>query len=501
MRTLPSMALALVLAATPHPARAQIVSTIECNADGCTRSEKVDDAADAPAAPDAFVVNRAENPNFDVDLRTWPFRSVPSGIGTANWDPSDAGGSSGSGSVRLTNNYSAPSSFGDSYLLQCIGGLVPGQTYEATTRAFVPPGQPNVAYVSVAVHFFSGGNCTGVNTGGGQVLSVGPGGTGGWVLLSTSQTLPANFTFRSASVSVWLSKDGGQGNATLQALFDNVTFSGAAPFVKGDMNRDGETDLLVHNNVTGQTDVWTMNNTVRDGAPIVVTPAAASLDWVVAGVDDFNADLQNDLLMWNQVTGEAEFWLMNGASRVGSPVPLAGALTPPWKPSATADFNHDGRPDIVYRNFSTQKIVIWTMNGTTKVGEIVPVPDQAVDGNWEIVAALDFNNDTNTDFLWYNATSGKIVLWFMNASVARITGIFTNPPNAGDNNWKVLAAGDYGIGLGGICCTSDVVWRNETSGRFVVWQMDFAGNRTFGNFTTPLSPLPNPTDWTIAGPR
>ena len=319
MRILPGLALSLVLAAAALPVTAQVVGTMKCDANGCTRFDGVGDAAIAPAAPDAFVVNRAENPNFDVDLRTWPFRSVPSGIGTANWDPSDAGGSSGSGSVRLTNNYSAPSSFGDSYLLQCIGGLVPGQTYEATTRAFVPPGQPNVAYVSVAVHFFSGGNCTGVNTGGGQVLSVGPGGTGGWVLLSTSQTLPANFTFRSASVSVWLSKDGGQGNATLQALFDNVTFSGAAPFVKGDMNLDGQTDLLFRLNTTGQNDVWLMNGTSAPGAPVTISPAAASLDWIVAGVDDFNADHRNDLVFWNSVTGAVEFWLMDGTTRVGRP--------------------------------------------------------------------------------------------------------------------------------------------------------------------------------------
>jgi hypothetical protein len=48
---------------------------------------------------------------------------------------------------------------------------------------------------------------------------------------------------------------------------------------------------------------------------------------------------------------------------------------------------------------------------------------------------------------------------------------------------------------------NDIVWRNETSGRFVVWHLDNAGNRTFGTFTTPLEPTPIPTDWTIAGPR
>ncbi len=40
-----------------------------------------------------------------------------------------------------------------------------------------------------------------------------------------------------------------------------------------------------------------------------------------------------------------------------------------------------------------------------------------------------------------------------------------------------------------------------TSGRFVVWHLDYARNRTNGLFTTPDSPTAPATDWTIVGPR
>jgi hypothetical protein len=270
---------------------------------------------------------------------------------------------------------------------------------------------------------------------------------------------------------------------------------------KGDLNLDGRTDLLVRLEATGQNDAWLMDGITRPSAPVTLSPTPASVDWVISGVDDFDADHDNDLLMWNRVSGAAEFWLMNGTTRVGTPVALAGALAPPWRPSATADFDHDNRPDIVYRNSTTQKIQIWRMNGTSPVGTLVPTPDQAVDANWEIVGAQDWNGDGNTDFLWYNSNSGKIVLWFMDASVARLTGLFTTPANAGDNNWKVLAMGDYGLGPSGLPGTIDIVWRNATSGRFVVWYMDRAGGRTSGSFTSPDAPSPTPTDWTIVGPR
>jgi hypothetical protein len=186
-------------------------------------------------------------------------------------------------------------------------------------------------------------------------------------------------------------------------------------------------------------------------------------------------------------------------------VPLAGGpvLNPGWELTATADFDHDGRPDILWRNSVSQKIVIWTMNGATKVGNRIPTPEQAVNANWTIVAARDYNDDGNTDLLWYNATSGKIVTWYLNANVERITGQFTTPEAAGNSNWKVVASSDYSRSyvpgtppLG----SPDVVWRNEMSGNQVVWHLDFASTRIHGEFTNPTANTPA-LDWTVVGPR
>jgi hypothetical protein len=271
---------------------------------------------------------------------------------------------------------------------------------------------------------------------------------------------------------------------------------------KGDFDGDRATDLLLRHTGTGELLAWQMNGTTRVGAALPVTPTPVS-PWQPAGVDDFDGDRRNDLAMWNTSTGAVEFWLMNGTARIGAPVPISNApvLDPSWKLSATADFNADSWPDLVWRNVASQQIQIWTMNGTARVATLVPVPSQAVDANWEIVGALDVDLDGATDFLWYNATSGRTVIWYMDASVQRVTGVFTDPPAAGNNNWKVLALGDYGVGTGGQPETRDLVWRNATSGRFVVWHLDLAGVRTSGVFTTPLQPEGDPLAWTLAGPR
>ncbi len=276
-------------------------------------------------------------------------------------------------------------------------------------------------------------------------------------------------------------------------------------FVKGDMNGDGLPDLVFRSlSSRAHNKVWFMDGVART-AEADVDPDAASADWKIRGVDDFDGDGSNDLVFWNELTGHVEFWLMNGTTRSGTPIPLSGApvLATNWDLSGTADFNGDHQPDIVWRNFTTQKIVIWTMNGTTKTGAIIPSPEQAVDANWMVVAALDYNGDGSTDFLWYNYTSGKIVTWYMNASVIRVSGQFTTPANAGDNNWKVVASSDYSHDhvpgtppLG----SPDVVWRNENSGNQVVWHLDTASRRVHGEFTNPTANTP-PLDWSIVGPR
>ena len=275
--------------------------------------------------------------------------------------------------------------------------------------------------------------------------------------------------------------------------------------VKGDFSNDGQPDLIWRNLSTNRHMIWTMNGASASQSRWLSPDPSSGFQ--VVGADDFNSDNRSDLVLANPTTGAVEFWMMNGATRQGAAFPLASPLTPPWKLSATGDWNADGKPDLLWRNVTTQKTKIWTMNGTVKIGEITPTPDQAVDANWEIVATLDYNGDGLRDFLWYNWSSGKIVWWTMNASVQRTAGGFTNPPNAGDNNWKVLAGGDYS-GSSATICTNDIMWRNATSGKSVLWQMDNAGNRVAGGFTTPDGPTSDPsgqatspTNWILAGPR
>lgn len=277
----------------------------------------------------------------------------------------------------------------------------------------------------------------------------------------------------------------------------------SVPYAKGDFNGDGHPDLVLRRVDDGHLRVWSMHEAARLSNR-AVWPPAPDWTWHLGGVNDFNADGHADLLFRHQLTGEVDLWLLGGvdgveriaqATLTGAPLP-----SPEWIVAATADFDRDGRPDILWRNLVTHKLAVWLLAGTVWRQTQVPNPDSAADANWAVVAADDLDGDGLIDLLWYNVTSGRLVQWLLDASLTRRLGRFTSPDTARDSNWKVAAAADYGFGLRGQAGTSDVVWRNATTGKLVVWFMDTAGVRTSATFTNPDAPS-DPLAWTVVGPR
>ena len=280
-------------------------------------------------------------------------------------------------------------------------------------------------------------------------------------------------------------------------------FTLAPPPAKGDFDRDGHADLVLRRVSDGQVRVWTMRETVRQ-ANLVVSPQTPDWAWHVGGVDDFDGDADADLLLRHQATGAIDVWLLGGVSgveRVGQAT-ITGAVLPPpeWIVAATGDFDGDRRPDLLWRNLVTNKLAVWLLDGTAWRATLFPSPDQAADSNWKVVGTGDFDGDGRTDLLWYNVSSGRAVQWLLDQNLARRVGRFTTPMAAGDANWNVVAAADYGFGLRGQAGTPDLVWRNDSSGKLVAWHLDTAGVRSAGVFTTPDAPS-EPLGFTVVGPR
>lgn len=276
--------------------------------------------------------------------------------------------------------------------------------------------------------------------------------------------------------------------------------SGPRQLFKGDVNLDTTADVLFEDAATGALRIWPMKRATRAGSPIDLP---ATPGFRVVGADDFNQDFSSDLLLRRE-SSPFDLQVRKGDGTGFRPPNATGVPDrgTDWQVAATADFGGDGHGDILWRHTVTQKLEISRLEGLNQVALSFPTPDRAVDANWKVVAAHDADGDGDVDLLWYNVSSGKIVFWWLDAAFQRVLGTFAEPPNAGDANWSVVAAADFGRGafvsLPTVTRTPDILWRNATSSRLVVWHMNRSGQRTSGAFTTPDSEAPA---WRVVGPR
>lgn len=143
-----------------------------------------------------------------------------------------------------------------------------------------------------------------------------------------------------------------------------------------DFDGDGRDGILFRG--TGNATVGTMliqepvTVAPRDGQmptrPIVLGDPGSS--WAVLGLDDFNGDGKTDIL-WQHSNAEGQtdarsLWLMNGGAIIGG-----GMVANPgadWSVVATADYDNDGKGDLMWRSASTGWHCEWLMDGADLKG-------------------------------------------------------------------------------------------------------------------------------------
>lgn len=86
----------------------------------------------------------------------------------------------------------------------------------------------------------------------------------------------------------------------------------------GDFNSDGKTDILWHNSSSNETQIWLLNDRNVIGRRTVLAedgkPMFVGLPWRIVGADDFNRDGASDILWHNQDSGEIQIWFMRDHS-------------------------------------------------------------------------------------------------------------------------------------------------------------------------------------------
>lgn len=194
---------------------------------------------------------------------------------------------------------------------------------------------------------------------------------------------------------------------------------------------------------------------------------------------DFNGDGRSDIIL-RGLSGELVVWQMNNSQILG------GGLVPAnpglyWKVDGTGDFDGDARSDILLRGLGGE-IVIWQMNGSQIMGGgLVAVNPGSY---WNVSGTDDFNGDGRSDIL-LRGLGGEIVIWQMNGN--QISGGGLVPANPG-TYWSVAGTDDFDGDS-----RADILLRG-LGGEIIVWQMN--GNQIVGGGVVPASPG---TYWKVDG--
>lgn len=225
----------------------------------------------------------------------------------------------------------------------------------------------------------------------------------------------------------------------------------------GDFNGDGRDDILWRN-ANGNVTNW-----LCGGAGGCVSNDANALrisitSWKIAGIGDFNNDGRSDLL-WRTDTGAITSWYGTATGGFSVGTLTSAAVASSWHVRGTGDINGDGLSDIVWRN-DNGDFADWLGKVDGSFLENGAASGQNVSMTWTIIGVADFNGDGRSDVLWRNS-NGDVLYW-----PGRTDGGFVTAGSSAYNvpmSWSVVGTGDYnGDGR------ADLLWRNS-NGTLADW--------------------------------
>jgi hypothetical protein len=184
-----------------------------------------------------------------------------------------------------------------------------------------------------------------------------------------------------------------------------------------DFNQDGVFDIVWRSTSTGNNGVWFMG---ESGGNYTIAATAllgsAPTNWRIQDVTDYNNDGRPDLIWQDTVNRTLGVWLLGGNNNMEilSGV-ILGNLVPStsWAVEAARDFNQDGNPDLLLRDYATGNNQIWFMGGANNTAVLSFASLNSLPTTWAIQGVTDLNEDGRPDIYTRNFTTGENQVWFM----------------------------------------------------------------------------------------
>ena len=230
----------------------------------------------------------------------------------------------------------------------------------------------------------------------------------------------------------------------------------------GDFNADRKSDWVLLNDATHQVYVCEMDGTAI-GANGIVATVRADLGWYYKGLGDFNNDGKSDLILFNDLTHGVYVCEMDGLQMRDHG--LTGTIDAGFAYKTLGDFNGDGKDDFLFLNDTTHEVKVWQIDGTELADDAVVGSIGAAAG-WRFKDTADFNGDGKTDILLLNDANNHVMIWQMNGTAAATQVDLGAAPD----HFHFADKGDFnGDGK------TDLMFINDNNnGQVNIWQMNGA---------------------------
>ncbi len=210
----------------------------------------------------------------------------------------------------------------------------------------------------------------------------------------------------------------------------------------GEFNGDGDPDLAVTDQVTGE--ILVLRGTAGGGFTAPTTVGTATGPFSIA-VGEFNGDGDPDLAVADPFSGRVLVLLGSAGATFTAPATVASGADP--VSVAVGDFNGDGDPDLAVADQSPGEImVLLGSTGGTFTGPTILTTDSGVSA----VAVADFNRDGDPDLAVTNVNLSRV-----SVLLGSTGGTFTAPTNfaVGSTQTSVVAADFNGDGKPDLAAT------------------------------------------------
>jgi hypothetical protein len=138
------------------------------------------------------------------------------------------------------------------------------------------------------------------------------------------------------------------------------------------------------------------------------------------------------------MTGDLYVWFMSGTvTRTGSYLTPRSFADTRWQIRGVADFNGDGQLDILWHHQGNGELYVWYLDGTATIGGSYLTPRSFPDTQWKLVRVADFDADGKQDLLWHHQGNGDLYVWFLDG-VTTVGGSYLTPSRFSDTNWKIV---------------------------------------------------------------